>query len=123
MKILLDPVILIDHFNGIAEATRYLSDTQGEAAISVITRAEVLTGFDAPAALRKATRLLDTFPALAIDQAAADLAAALRRRHGCKLPDAFQAALAQQYGLQLATRNVRGFPPKRHGFVVVPYSL
>jgi hypothetical protein len=123
VKVLLDSVILIDHFNGIAEATRYLSDTQGEAAISVITRAKVLTGFDAPAALRKATRLLDTFPALAIDQAAADLAAALRRRHGWKLPDAFQAALAQQYGLQLATRNVRDFLPRRHGFVVVPYSL
>ena len=122
MKVLLDSVILIDHFNGITEATRYLSDTQGEAAISVITRAEVLTGFDAPA-LRKATRLLDTFPALTIDLEAADLAAALRRRHGWKLPDAFQAALAQQYGLQLATRNVRDFPPKRHGFVVVPYSL
>ena len=122
MKVLLDSVILIDHFNGITAATRYLSDTQGEAAISVITRAEVLTGFDAPA-LRKATRLLDTFPALAIDLEAADLAAALRRRHGWKLPDAFQAALARQYGLQLATRNVCDFPPKRHGFVVVPYSL
>jgi hypothetical protein len=40
-------VILIDHFNGRPEATRYLAEVAGEAAVSVITRAEVLAGFDA----------------------------------------------------------------------------
>ncbi len=122
MKVLLDSVILIDHFNGIAEATSYLSQTHGDAAISVITRAEVLTGFEAPVT-RSVTRLLDSFPTLGIDEAAADLAAELRRRHGWKLPDAFQAAIAQQYGLRLATRNLRDFPPKRFAFVVVPYHV
>ena len=122
MKVLVDSVILIDHFNGVAAATLYLSQYHGEAALSVITRAEVLTGFD-PASARKALRLLDSFPTLGIDQAAADLAAGLRRRHGWKLPDAFQAAIAQQYGLSLATRNVRDFPPKRFAFVVVPYRI
>lgn len=122
MKQLLDSVILIDHFNGISEATRYLSGCGGEAAISVITRAEVLAGFDRPAA-RKAQRLLDAFPTLGIDQTAADLAATLRRQHGWKLPDAFQAAIAQQYGLRLVTRNLRDFPPKRFAFVFVPYSV
>ncbi len=122
MKQLLDSVVLIDHFNGVAEATEYLSGCAGDTAISVITRAEVLAGFDRPAA-RKAKRLLDAFPTLDIDQPVADLAAALRRQHGWKLPDAFQAALAQQHGLKLVTRNVRDFPPKRFGFVVVPYIL
>ena len=121
MKVLLDSVILIDHFNGIAEATRFLSETHEEATISVITRAEVLTGF-APRTARMALRVLDSFPTLGIDQEAADRAAGLRRRHGWKLPDAFQAAIAQQYGLSLATRNVRDFPPKRFAFVIVPYS-
>ena len=122
MKLLLDSVILIDHFNGIGEATRYISGCAGEAAISVISRAEVLTGFDRPAA-RKARRLLDAFPTLGIDQAAADLAAALRREHGWKLPDAFQAAIAQQFGLRLVTRNLRDFPPHRFAFVIVPYGV
>ena len=122
MRVLLDSVILIDHFNGIAAATRYLSQCHGEAAISVITQAEVLTGCE-PQAARMASRLLDSFPTLGIDQAAADLAAALRRSHGWKLPDAFQAAIAQQFGLSLATRNVRDFAPTKHAFVVVPYSL
>ena len=41
MEVLLDSVILIDHFNGIAAATEYLTQVNEGAAISVITRAEV----------------------------------------------------------------------------------
>lgn len=122
MKLLLDSVILIDHFNGIAAATSYLAAHHPDAAVSVITRAEVLTGFD-QRAVGKVAQFLDCFPTLGIDQATADLAAALRRNHGWKLPDAFQAAIAQQHGLKLVTRNRRDFPPQRHRFVVIPYGV
>ena len=122
MKLLLDSVILIDHFNGIVEAMRYLSAHHADAAISVITRAEVLIGFERRT-VKKATEFLDCFPALGIDQTIADLAAALRRNHGWKLPDAFQAAIAQQHELRLVTRNRRDFPPQRHRFVVIPYRV
>jgi predicted nucleic acid-binding protein len=47
VELLLDSTILIDRFNKIPEAKKYLADTRGKAAISVVTRAEVLTGFDA----------------------------------------------------------------------------
>ena len=120
MKLLLDSVILIDHFNGVAAATDYLSAQYADAVVSVITRAEVLTGFE-QRAVGKAARFLDCFPTLGIDQQIADLAAALRRDHGWKLPDAFQAAIAQQHGLKLVTRNRRDFPPERYRFVVIPY--
>ena len=40
--VLLDSVIMIDHFNGVPPATAYLLEMQGKLAISVITRAEVL---------------------------------------------------------------------------------
>lgn len=122
MKLLLDSVILIDHFNGIAAATSYLSANQPDAAVSVITRAEVLTGFARPA-VRKAAQFLDCFPTLDIDRATADLAAALRRDHGWRLPDAFQAAIARRHGLRLVTRNRRDFPPDRYRFVLIPYQL
>ncbi len=122
MRFLIDSVILIDHFNGVATATGFLSARHPDAAISVITRAEVLTGFSRPAA-RKAARFLDCFPTLAIDQAIADLAATLRRSQGWKLPDAFQAAIARHHRLRLVTRDRRGFPPERHRFVVIPYQL
>lgn len=122
MDLLLDSTILIDRFNGLPEAKSYLAETRGKAAISVVTRAEVLVGFDATY-LRTATRFLDYFPLLEITKPIADLTASLRREHGWKLPDAFQAALAQHHNLKLATRNTKDFPPERHGFVVAPYAL
>lgn len=122
VKILLDSVLLIDHFNGVPAATSYLKEVQGEAFLSAITRAEVLCGFDSGTA-EVALRLLDRFPTLPIESESADLAATLRRNHRWRLPDAFQAALAQLHGLKLATRNVRDFPPDRFDFVVVPYRL
>jgi len=121
MKVLLDSVILIDHFNGVTEATGYLRRERGNAAISVITRAEVLAGFDAAGAER-AKPLLELFPVLTITKEVADQAAILRRENGWKLPDAFQAALAQIHKLQLATRNTRDFPPGQYAFITVPYG-
>ena len=110
MNVLLDSGILIDHFNGIGAATAYLRDVHGRSMISVIIRAEVLTGFDreqrAPV-----LRLLERFPILGIDREVADLAAGLRRDNRWRIPDAFQAALAERHQLKLATRNSRDFPP------------
>ena len=120
MNVLLDSVILIDHFNGRLEATGYLRQERGNAVISLITRAEVLAGFDQSGASR-AKPLLDLFPVLPITKEVADLAATLRRQNRWKLPNAFQAALAQIHKLQLATRNTRDFPPDRFAFVTVPY--
>jgi hypothetical protein len=121
LTLLLDSVILIDHFNGVVQATDYLSRWRKVAAISVITRAEVLTGFHAHG-VHLALKLLDAFPTLVIDTPVADLAAQLRSEHRWKLPDAFQAALAVHHNLRLVTRNIRDFPPDRHPFVEVPYK-
>jgi len=122
LRFLLDSVILIDHFNGYREATSYLARVGGEAALSVITRAEVLAGFD-PDSQAAAVGLLDRFPTLGIDRPVADLAARLRREHRWKMPDALQAALARYHSLSLVTRNTRDFPSDRYGFVVIPYVL
>jgi predicted nucleic acid-binding protein len=119
VKVLLDSVILIDHLNGIKAATRYLESVQ-EPSISVISRAEVLAGLRVSAA-PTVREWLDRYPTFGIDRSTADLAADLRRQFKWKLPDAFQAAIAQQHGLKLATRNTKDFPPHRYRFVVVPY--
>jgi predicted nucleic acid-binding protein len=121
-RLLLDSVILIDHFNGIGAATDYLRARGGRASVSVITRAEVLAGF-AAADAGLATALLDRFPTLGIDRPVADLAARLRRELRWKMPDALQAAVARHHGLRLVTRNTRDFPPERFPFVEVPYRL
>lgn len=122
LRFLIDSVILIDHFNGYQEATLCLARLAPEAALSVITRAEVLAGFDSPE-MAAALGLLDRFPTLVVDKPVADLAARLRREHRWKMPDALQAALASYHSLELVTRNTRDFPPGRHPFVFLPYVL
>jgi len=119
---LLDSVILIDHFNGQSEATRFLLDNRESASISVITRAEVLTGFD-PVSKVQAKAFLNFFTTHALSVEDADLAANLCREHRWKLPDALQAAVAINRQLTLATRNSKDFDPVRHAFVAVPYRL
>ena len=123
LKRLLDSVILIDHFHGIPEASRFILDlSPDETAISVITRAEILVGFESPKiALVKA--FLDQYETLPIDKTVADEAADIRRIHGWKLPDAFQAAIAMRHHLKFCTRNTKGFDPRKHPFVEIPYRI
>jgi predicted nucleic acid-binding protein len=120
LRVLLDSCILIDHFNGREEATAYLARVEGEASLSVITRAEVLAGFSVFEAAT-ACGLLDRFPTLPVEQPVADIAARMRHEGRIKIPDALQAAMAQYLGMQLATRNTRDFPPEKFPFVIVPY--
>jgi predicted nucleic acid-binding protein len=121
MSVLLDSVILIDHLNGVRVASRYLRRVQ-DASISLITRTEVLSGRSIADPLLLA-RWLDRFQELPLDREAADLAAELRRQYRWRLPDAFQAALAQIHRIKFATRNTRDFPPDVHAFVTVPYTV
>lgn len=122
MKYLLDSVILIDHCNGIEAATHFLAEHGRACALSVITRAEVLAGFDDDA-MELALELLDQFPALPITTEIADIAARLRRSERWKLPDALQAAVAIRHGLALVTRNTRDFRSSGDLDVLVPYRL
>ena len=118
---LIDSVIVIDHLNGIEAATEFLGSVGTAGMLSVITRAEVLSGV-ARTDLAIVRRLLDQFRTLEITTSVGDRAARLRRRNGWKLPDALQAALAIEHGSYLATRNTRDFPPMRFRFVRVPYE-
>jgi len=122
MIYLLDSVILIDHFNGVESATAFLREHRSNIAISAITHAEVMTGFDDVQRALPA-RLLEAFVCLPLDRETADLAARLRREYRWKLPDAIQAAVAQHHGLKLVTRNTKDFPSDVFDFVLIPYSL
>jgi len=120
-RYLVDIVIVIDHLNGVAAATRWLEARKpGELVISVITRAEVLAGTN-DADRPQVVAMLDEFICLPLDVAATDVAADLRRRYRLRLPDALQAALALEHHVRLATRNTKDFPPAIHQFVTVPY--
>lgn len=122
-KRLLDSVILIDHFNGIPQASAFVLGLDPTmTAISVITYAEILVGFD-DTVVEKAKALLIHYELLDIDGAIAEKAAVLRRAYGWKLPGAFQVALALTHHLRLCTRNTKDFDPQKHSYVEVPYTL
>ena len=120
---LLDSVIIIDHLNDIDQATKFILSLDPEkTAISVITRAEILVGVEGSnEELVKA--FLDQYHLLGIDKEIAELTAALRRTHGWKLPDAFQAAISINNNIRLTTRNTKDFDPAKHNFIEIPYSL
>lgn len=122
MTTLLDSVILIDYLNDIEAAREYVGANEKDVGISVVTASEVLVGTSGEGK-RATIRFLDAFPLLEIDRETAHATARLRRRHGWKLPDAFQAAIAQRHGLTLATRNTRDFDPDVHAFVDIPYRM
>lgn len=118
---MLDSVILIDHFNGRKEATDYLKRMIGLAAVSVITRAELLVGVRDAKQREKVVAFLDAFPVIEITKEIGDLAAEMRRERGWKLPDALQAAAAISSGMKLATRNTKDFGSALE-FVEIPYK-
>lgn len=80
------------------------------AAISVITRAEVLAW---PSHTAKSIELamigMASFEQLGVDVAEADEAARIRRDHNLKLPDALIAATAMLRGFSVVTANARDF--------------
>ncbi|MEO3388998.1 type II toxin-antitoxin system VapC family toxin [Mesorhizobium sp. CAU 1741] len=117
---LFDTNTLIDHLNGIPQARDEL-DRFDKRAISIITWMEVMVG--ASADLVEPTRLfLDGFEVIALDDAIANRAVALRRAHRIKLPDAVIWATAQTAGRLLVTRNTKDFPPDHTG-IREPYTL
>lgn len=122
LRYLLDSVIVIDHFNGIDQATDFIFRNAAESGLSVITRAEVMTGFG-KGQQQLPKQMLNAFQTLSVNLVEADLAADLRRQYKWKLSDALQAAIALNNELLLVTRNTKDFSSSLHEFVVVPYEI
>jgi hypothetical protein len=72
---------------------------------------------------RPVKAFLDEYHLLSLDKDVADLSASLRRKHGWRLPDAFQAALCLHHNIRFSTRNTKDFNPRKHPFVEIPYIL
>jgi len=101
-ELLVDTDVLIDHLRG----DRQLRADGRRLAVSVITRAELFAGRDAPTVLRE---LLGTMIELSVDATIAELAGVTRRRHQLAMPDALIAATALAHQVPLMTRNHRHF--------------
>jgi len=100
-KVLLDTDVLIDHLRG----HRHLSD--GDAAISVISRTELFAGSERQE--KSVEALLEDYEEVAVDASIARRAGRIKRRTGLKIADALIAATALEHNLPLLTRNLRHF--------------
>ena len=82
--------------------------TEG-AAISVITRIEVLGYPQTADELRRAAGLVTSFTEVFLQEAIVQRTILVRQQHRVRLPDAVIAATALERGVPLVTRNVRDF--------------
>ncbi len=121
-KYLLDSTVMIDSLNGVVQAKDWLSKLgDDEGVISVITRAEVLSkAGDEWDAVRE---FLNEYNCLTIGMDDADIAAGLRNTYKIKLPDAFQAALAQNNDLTLVSRDQTDFKKLPDLNFKIPYKI
>ena len=120
MRALFDSNILIDYLNGVAAARSELARYE-RPAISMITWIEVLVG--AAGKADAATRgFLAGFERLEVTEAIAELAVAIRRESGLRIPDAIILATARSENLLLVTRNSRDFPAEHPG-IRIPYRI
>jgi predicted nucleic acid-binding protein len=118
---LFDTNILIDHLNGIANATRAI-ERSTDPAISTITWIEVMAGATTSADDAKLRGLLAHFIHVPLTDAIAEHAAQNRRQMRIKLPDAIILATARVSNRQLVTRNIKDFPAGTAG-VRAPYRI
>jgi predicted nucleic acid-binding protein len=100
-KILLDTDVLIDHIRG----RRHLEAVN--AAISVITRAELFAGNERQEVAVDA--LLEDCEEVQVDPEIARRAGRIKRQTGLQIADALIAATALEHDLPLMTRNRRHF--------------
>jgi hypothetical protein len=120
VKALFDSNILIDQLLGIDAASREIA-RYDDRAISIVTWIELLVGAT-PANMAAVTAFLERFHTVALDRAVAEEAAALRRTHRIKVPDAIVWASARLEDRLLVTRNTKDFPPGDPG-VRHPYAV
>ena len=116
-----DSDVLIDWLQGRPEAKTVFSEYD-RVLLSKITWMEVLVGFRTPEQDATARRSLSQFDVIAISDAIAEEAIAIRRAQRLKIADALIFATARVSGCVLLTRNTRDFDANDPG-VRIPYRL
>jgi predicted nucleic acid-binding protein len=118
---LLDTTIVIDHLNGIPEATRTI-DAMEDPSISVITWIEVVAGLRDAESESVGRRFIATLQLVQLSPAIAEETVCVRQERRLKLPDAIILATARHLGCPLVTRNTKDFPEDDPD-VRIPYRL
>lgn len=122
---LVDTDVLIDFLRGRPEARDFVAGLPRDAAVSVLTVAELHVGVRDGDERLALDAMLDTFRVLPLEDSVARTGGLFRRdygkSHGVGLNDALIAAAVLEQGLTLATLNVKHYPMLPAGRVVEPY--
>jgi hypothetical protein len=118
---LFDSTIVIDHLNGVAEATALFRDRPAPT-ISIVTWIEAAAGLGAGADAATGRAFLSTLKVIPLSQRVAEEAVNIRRTTRLKLPDSVILASARVEGLVLLTRNTKDFSEDDPD-IEVPYRL
>ena len=110
MNYLLDSNVIIDHLNGVREATAFILKNARTLGISAITKIEVL-GFAFPTvkAETAAEDLITSMITIGISANIVEKTIPLRKKVRIKIPDAIIASTAICNDLVLVTRNTADF--------------
>ena len=120
VKVLFDTNILLDHLKGIPAAQKEIA-RYPDAAISIVTKIEVLVGVG-PKIEDDVRAYLNSFRIIPLDDAISERAIELRRTRKLKLADAIIFASAQENDCLFLTRDAKDFPPDGTG-IDIPYKL
>lgn len=122
---LVDTDVLIDFLRGRPEARDFVAGLPRDAAVSVLTVAELHVGVRDGDERLALDAMLDTFRVLPLEDSVARTGGLFRRdygkSHGVGLNDALIAAAVLEQGLTLATLNVKHYPMLPAGRVLEPY--
>lgn len=113
-RYLIDSDVFIDFLRGRSESVEFLKSHFPNIHLSVISVAELYSGVREGDERRILESALDSCHIMEVSNAIAKAAGLFRKTfgksHGVSLPDALIAATAKEYGLSLATLNVKHFP-------------
>jgi predicted nucleic acid-binding protein len=120
VKVLFDTNILLDHLKGIPAAEKEIAH-YSDAAISIVTKIEVLVGVTQE--IEDDVRAyLNSFHVIPLNESISERAIALRRTKKLKLADAIIFASAQESDRLFLTRDAKDFPVDNTG-IRIPYKL
>lgn len=125
-ELLFDTNLLINHLNGVKEATAWLKKVQDGAIsgyLSPITEIEVFSGKDVenPRMMADAEELIKIFGRVELSPEITRVAGRLRQNTKIKLADSIIAATAVVTGYKLLTKNIADFKQIKEIMVEEPY--
>lgn len=123
-RLIVDTDVLIDATRGLADSLAFFEKYENEISVSVITLAEIYTGFRNEKEEKRAMKFCSLFDRVGVNEEIAVLAGRFSKQywksHGAGMADCVIAATAQYEDATLVTLNKKHFPMLTN--ILIPYK-